>query len=578
MVLAMAAFALVISVFVPATAMEAPPEVMTSHGPVVGILTGKDAGVSAFFGIPYARPPVGPLRFRPPAPAVPWTEPLDLSTAPQGAEHQCLQPAAGGMQGSEDCLKLTAYSPGLPSGGGSEALRPVMLWIHGGSFTAGDYWQGGLYNGTELAQRYGVVVFAAQYRLGVLATLAMDKLQEENPDHSTGNYGMMDQRAAMLWVRDNAARFGGDPSRVTIFGESAGGESMCYHLVSPASAGLFAAVIMESGSCDLQFDTVPVKQETLRLVSDQTNCTWGSSEYLDCLRGVDGAVIQGLITPKILGSHGYKVGPAIDGTAVGLPDMPINLLDAGRFNKVPVIFGVNKFEYQYSCRNRSDAELEHCAFLGFNGSALVTDQEFRARLEDSLEVKLSDGQWAQVLAEYPLEDYGGNRGARFSTMATDAGFIVRGDRRGHSMHIGECGTARAAESVARAGSPVWMYRMDKLGETLPFVQHGSEIPFVFDRLQLAGYHLPADKAATTLIGNYWTNLAKFRDPNGASSGASPVPRWPAFNLSAPQVAAFWGATVRPEPLVRTRFCAFWQRLLTTAAGSAKSAAAAAIIV
>src|SRR5467141_2916803 len=213
-----------------------------------GALEGLDtAGIMVFRGIPYARPPVGPLRWRPPLPARAWR---GVRVAKQLGRN-CIQhqpysdidPFAAGI--SEDCLYLNVWTNALPLPA-SRAPRPVLVWIHGGGFWAGF---GGeeRHNAAPLAKK-GAVVVTLNYRLGPFGFLAHPALARESPHHAAGNYGLLDQIAALQWVHRNIARFGGDPTRVTIFGESAGGISVGSLIVSPLAKGLFQRAILESGT------------------------------------------------------------------------------------------------------------------------------------------------------------------------------------------------------------------------------------------------------------------------------------------------------------------------------------------
>src|SRR3954465_13939527 len=219
----------------------AAPRVTIDTGTLEGLDT---AGVMVFRGIPYAAPPVGPLRWKPPKPAESWT---GVRPAAQ-LGHNCIQhqpysdidPFAAGV--SEDCLYLNVWTKSLDN----RAPRRVMVWIHGGGFFAGF---GGeeRHNGARLAQK-GAVVVTLNYRLGPFGFLAHPALATESEHHAAGNYGLLDQIAALQWVRRNIARFGGDPNRVTIFGESAGGMSVGSLIASPLAKGLFAHAILESGT------------------------------------------------------------------------------------------------------------------------------------------------------------------------------------------------------------------------------------------------------------------------------------------------------------------------------------------
>ena len=207
-----------------------------------------------YHGIPFAAPPTGSLRWALPQAPMPWNRTLqatEKSSCPQ------LDLIKGVMLGKESCLHLSVYTPAACTAGTPCA---VMQWIYGGAWILGSNYEFGEYDGAELAHKFGVVVVAGNYRLDSLGWLALEELK--GPDGSYGNYGLHDQRAALQWTQRNVARFGGDPNRVTIFGESAGGFSVCQHMVSPASNGLFSSAIMESGDCDgpwMIFPSEPAK-------------------------------------------------------------------------------------------------------------------------------------------------------------------------------------------------------------------------------------------------------------------------------------------------------------------------------
>ena len=232
----------------------------TASGPVAGAVSG---GLARFMSIPFAAPPLGSLRFAAPRPPKSWTAPLNV-TAPATP---CAQLKLEGALfiGGEDCLQLTVLVPeaALPPARGLEgelsgepsrvtssatsspaaAPLPVLVYLFGGAFILGDSSEFGFYDASNLALSRNVIVVSPNYRVGPFGFTALEALRAEDANNSTGNAAMQDQRLALEWVRDNIASFGGDPSRVTIFGESAGGFSVCYHLVSPASAGLFQAAI-----------------------------------------------------------------------------------------------------------------------------------------------------------------------------------------------------------------------------------------------------------------------------------------------------------------------------------------------
>ncbi len=220
-----------------------PITVQTDKGPVVGRQAGA---VRTFFGIPYAAPPVGDLRWKAPQSAAAWTNPRDASAF----GNVCFQVATGMLEGeeqtkgkilgNEDCLYLNVYSP---SSATPDSRLPTMVWIHGGAFIFG---AGSEYDASVLAQKHRVVVVTLNYRLGSFGFLSLTTLKAESPDRASGNYGLLDQQAALRWVQNNIVAFGGDRGNVTLFGESAGAMSVCAQLASPAAAGLSHKAIIQS--------------------------------------------------------------------------------------------------------------------------------------------------------------------------------------------------------------------------------------------------------------------------------------------------------------------------------------------
>ncbi|GJG86479.1 carboxylic ester hydrolase [Gemmatimonadetes bacterium T265] len=313
------------------------PRVTTADG-AVGGTRDSATGVLLFRGVPYAAPPVGPLRFRPPAPAARWTGVRPATTL----GHNCLQPHpyddidpyAAGV--SEDCLYLNVATAGTAG-----PARPVMVWIHGGGFFAGF---GGeeRHNPTRLAQK-GAVVVTLNYRLGVFGFLAHPALAGE-PGGFAGNYGLLDQIAALQWVRRNVARFGGDPARVTIFGESAGGMSVGALVASALAKGLFERAILESGS---GIGGVFARRDSAlahgaRVAAALGITGDGAAARLRALP-VESLLAAGRADSRAHGGEGSPTfWPDVDGRVLPLP--VDSALAAGRANLVPSIVGSNRDE------------------------------------------------------------------------------------------------------------------------------------------------------------------------------------------------------------------------------------------
>jgi para-nitrobenzyl esterase len=290
-----------------------------------GALEGSTAaGVTQFLGIPYAAPPVGPLRWRPPEPVAPWRHVLQaVQYGPDSL--QGAQSMVGSQRASEDCLYLNLWIPV----GATDSL-PVMLFIHGGGFNVGS---GSLaaYNGSCLA-RLGVVVVTINYRLGKLGFLAHPALAAEQAHEFSGNYGIMDMIAALQWVQRNIASFGGDPGNVTIFGESAGGMAVHYLMTSRRAEGLFHKAIVQSGG-----GRMPIQSMEAGLAAGTVSAqAWGDGI-------ADAARLRAVPAATVLGDGGiFAAAPMIDGTLI--PEPPLEAFDAGRMAIVPYMIGANSFE------------------------------------------------------------------------------------------------------------------------------------------------------------------------------------------------------------------------------------------
>ncbi|XP_007438289.2 fatty acyl-CoA hydrolase precursor, medium chain-like isoform X1 [Python bivittatus] len=331
-----------------------PPQVLTRHGALRGQrirVAGAETDVEAFLGIPFARPPVGPLRFSRPQPVDPWTGVRDATSRPP----MCLQDPLVGQALSdaftnraenvswpvrEDCLYLNIYTPADAEKAGR---LPVMVWIHGGGLLLG---AASTYDGSVLSACENVVVVAIQYRLGILG------FYSTGDEHARGNWGLLDQVAALQWIQENIADFGGDPTSVTIFGNSAGGFSSSAHVLSPLSKGLFHKAISESGVAilDVLLDAHPEKLATK--IAESVSCpTCSSAEMVHCLRGKTESEIL-LATLKMdftrlhLGGeekHIVFFPAVVDG--IFFPKSPKELLAEKSFNNLPHIIGVNNHEF-----------------------------------------------------------------------------------------------------------------------------------------------------------------------------------------------------------------------------------------
>ncbi|MCA9667863.1 MAG: carboxylesterase family protein [Myxococcales bacterium] len=498
----------------PSADTSAPDDVVsTKLGPVRGSVAG---GARAFLGIPFAAPPVGALRFMPPAPAEAWTDVRDATK--HGAS--CPQPDLGGTFATpgpykEDCLTLAVYAPDP-----APKNAPVMVWLYGGAFIAGGAgtpW----YDGRRLAREAGVIVVAINYRLGPLGFLAHPAL----PDGGQ-NVALLDQVAGLRWVKDNIGAFGGDPENVTLFGESAGGISVCMHLVSSKSKGLFQRAIIESGNCQLLVQTRADAEKQGLDVIDKAGCST-ASDPIACLRGKDAlAVTTAVQLPTgLFVGEGALWGPFIDGTT--LTEHPHDALLAGRIeNKVPLIIGTT--------------ENEGSLFLLLGMQTDISASDYDKFVTDLAPTFGADP--TKVLAQYPA---GSNPPDTLARLITEAMFA--------------CPARRVARATSAAGLPTYLYRFTHAPSFFSFspllrAPHGSEIFFVFGTHPL-GLKLQGDEATlATAVQGYWTRFAASGDPNGAGA-----PTWPTYSQSAEKHLEL-AATIKAGGPLLTSVCDFWDTL------------------
>ncbi|MDT5254124.1 MAG: para-nitrobenzyl esterase [Mycobacterium sp.] len=494
--------------------------VRTSMGSVRGMVA---SDYRLFQGIPYAAPPVGPLRWQLPRPAARWSGMLDASKAgPQCMQDTGRDPRVG-RPTSENCLTLNVWTPARGQHGDK---RPVMVWIHGGGFVNGT---GDIYYSRRLAAKGHIVVVTINYRLGALGFLAHPSL---GPPGGVGNYGLADQQAALRWVRDNIAVFGGDPRKVTIAGESAGGMSVCDHLVAPGSAGLFRAAIIQSAPCQAQADLATGQRHSVDYAA-AAGCR-NPATVAVCLRALPATTLDRPPWYYFIGDSDALSGP-VTGTAM-LPDTPIAGLAAGRAARVPVLMGINHDEFTMFAALRYTR-------LGRG----VRSAEYPHVLAD---IFGADG--GPVLAHYPPGHYGGDVSLAYSAAVTDGVFA--------------CTTDRLADSLSR-NAPVYAYEFDDphapAPETLrdaPFpvgASHSLELRYLFS---VGG--APRLDAAQQILSDqmisYWSHFVTSGAPKAAG-----LPDWPAQADGADQ--NFW-MSLRPGGSgVITNFeaahqCPFWASL------------------
>jgi len=484
----------------PAAAAERVP---TTSGMIHGALSGT---MYAYLGIPYAAPPTGALRFAPPAaPACPSAEVAATTLGPM-----CPQLATDGtFEGSEDCLHLNVWAPAA-----AEAPRAVMVFIHGGANVAGSA-SDPLFAGDKLAAAGDVIVVTVDYRLGQLGFIDHSSLAAEN--NAAGNYGLLDQIAALQWVHANIAAFGGDPANVTLFGESAGGRDTCSLVAAPGAVGLFAHAIVESGSCR----GLPTRAAA-QMVGDTFVTAAGCAGNVDvpgCLRALtaEQVIRANPANASILVSTPYQ--PEIDGTIQ--PVEPQAALVAGTHNHVAFMVGANADE------------------TGSAVPAIPTEAAYEQMVNTTFGSLAS-----QVLAHYPAANFPTPRAA-YVRVTTDSRFV--------------CPSRDIARAAMHAqAQPVYRYFF-QYPATANGAVHGIELPFVFGTFSAIMVNgnpfMPTatDLAISAAIQTDWTSFAKTGTPAG-------TPTWPTYVVASDPTRTF-AATPGEMDGIRTADCDFWDQLV-----------------
>uniref|UniRef100_A0A8C5RP98 Carboxylic ester hydrolase n=1 Tax=Laticauda laticaudata TaxID=8630 RepID=A0A8C5RP98_LATLA len=480
-----------------------PPRVLTTNGELQGQrirVRGAERDVEVFLGIPYAKPPVGSLRFSPPQLAEPWTGLRDATSYPP----MCLQDPLVGQALSdafanteqrislrimEDCLYLNIY---VPAHSDKAEQLPVMVWIHGGGLLIG---AASTYDGSVLSAYENVVVVAIQYRLGILG------FYSTGDEHARGNWGLLDQVAALQWIQENIANFGGDPESVTIFGNSAGGFSSSAHVLSPLSKGLFHKAISESGVAiaDVVFDAHPGK--LAKKIAGSISCPTSSSvEMVRCLRGKTEseillATLEMDFTRMHLGGeeqHVILFPAVVDGHF--FPKSPRELLAEKNFSNLPYILGVNDDDFGWMLPQ----------LLQFPDFTKGLDREtVNLLLRSSEQLTRVAPQDLPLVADEYFQDLQDPVQLRdqFLALLRDAVFLAS--------------TILTARHHRDAGNPAYVYELQhRLREHGSFrpdfvkVDHGDEIAFVFGKPFFMDNATEEDKMLSKVIMKYWANFAR----------------------------------------------------------------------
>lgn len=483
-------------------------EVKTSNGVVKGLV---ENGVNVFHSIPFAIPPIGDFRFKSSLKlAEKWEGVKDVT----GLPNICPQAKITSLfhLGDEDCLYLHIYAP---SGSNSSSNLPVLFWLFGGGYSVGDGYEFGSYDGKKFAEEHNVVIVSPNYRVGPMGFLAHKYLKNENPHHSTGNMGVQDQRLALEWAQENIAEFGGNPKSVTIFGESAGAFSVCWHLASPASKGLFHGAIAQSGSCDSpQFF---LKEEAQMKFGSEYAAAFGCNDtlltetgFLDCIRGKKTEEVMNGITswlnkdwPGERNATNIPAlapimpwGPVVDYTRVGTWDVPQKIFEKGLGSRVPTIFGTNKDEGTVFVP--MVGILTNLADVSFPMTQIGLNKTLTYFYGGNEEL-VND-----VLEMYPLADYG-TQDSRAAAILRDCFFT--------------CSMRRAARALSKYHPKTFLYHFEYPLHWEPEKMfgdyHGSDIDFVWGNLDSSIIHPvnSKDLEMSRIFQKYWANFARYGVPS-----------------------------------------------------------------
>ncbi|WP_214404551.1 carboxylesterase/lipase family protein [Pseudonocardia lacus] len=494
-----------------------PPVVMTADGPVRGA---ELDGVDRFRAIPYAAPPVDELRFRGPRPPAPWTDVRDATALPPACTQSWErgQDGAPVVTGDEDCLYLGLDVPRERSG-----PLPVMVFLHGGGFSSG---QGAVYDAARVADRGDVVVVTLNYRLGAFGWMAHPAL--DDPD--AGNLGLADQQAALRWVRDNVAAFGGDPGNVTLWGESAGGFGVCAQLAAPGARRLFHKAVVQSAPCsNPMLPRADAERRGLARAA-AAGCP-DPATAAGCLRALPPERLVTVYAEDV-GQVGALIADApflpVVGTAT-LPEHPIDAIRDGSAADLPMIHG--------GTRDENTARVAQFRDLAGNP---VTAESYPG----DLAALYGPRAGASIAAEYPAADFP-TPGTALATALTD-----------HGATTGACTQPALLDAPART-APTYAYEFvqpvaDRAGELVLGTPHGADVPFFFDSAfpgARPSTRTPEEQRLADQLIDHWASFAR--------TGA-PGPDWPTYRdggfvrLSAEGTAAV--------DVAAEHRCAFWAGL------------------
>ena len=507
------------------TVLDPEAPIVVTGGAVRGAAAASNADIVAFKGIPYAAPPVGDLRWRPPAPVAAWEGVRDASASGP----ICIQSGGQDVPQAEDCLLLNVWAPRETS-----EPRPVLFWIHGGGYTGGSG-STAIYDGTRLAAD-GAVVVTINYRLNVFGFLAHPALSAESPHGASGNYGLLDMVAALEWVRDNIAAFGGDPGRVTIFGESAGGGAVMSVMLVPRAGGLFHGAIAQSNWINGWDRPLEAAAAQGVRVAAALGIAEDAGDALAAMRAASAADVLAASNADA-GSPFMRTGnvwaPNVDGWVI--PDDPLAMYRAGRQHAVPLITGLN----------------------GNEGSLMTRGMD------------MPDAGAFETYVRSVYPELAGEMLAHYDA-SSPAAAQAAVDKVVHDLFF--AGPVRAhAEAQAAAGAPTWLYHFTHVPPTAWGAalgsHHAAELVYVFGTLTRrdeggerplgltpVGDYTDTDTALSATMRAYWVQFAATGDPNREG-----LPPWPAFDPETDRHLELSSA-IAPGTAVDTAGAALWQAL------------------
>jgi para-nitrobenzyl esterase len=486
-------------------------------GLISGAVVGANQDIHVYKGIPFAAPPVGDLRWKAPQPVAPWQgvkQCTEFGSSPLGYASTGF---ASYAPPSEDCLYLNLWTPAKTTGD----KLPVMVWIYGGAYRFGEG-SNPMYNGEKLAQK-GVILITINYRLGPLGFLAHPLLSKEDAHNSSGNYGLLDQIAALQWVQKNIAAFGGDPNRVTIFGQSAGATSVVWLMASPLTTGLFQRAISLSAYegasfADLnenKYGNPPKEDQGVQLAKDLGCDT--AADPIACMRAKSAQEIldKGKPGASVTATTGYRYEPCVDGWVV--TDLPINVFQAGKQQKVPLLIG--------SCA-------DDWALL----QGKVTAESYQQNVNNYFGDKAQ-----QVLAMFPVGD-----DAQTKTS----------DKQVWTLWTFTCPARAYASAMSNVKAPAYFYQFSRKppGSTMGAF-HALDVGYVFGNLtpimsplKADTYFDEIDRVLSDAMMNYWTAFAATGNPNKEG-----LKEWPAWDAKEGKYLDF-GILIKVKSDLKSEAC------------------------